>query len=585
MALPDSFLQELKIRSPIEEVVSSYVNLKRAGRNRVGLCPFHSEKTPSFTVYPDNDSFFCFGCNSGGDTVTFIKKIENLDYMEAVRFLAQRAGMTVPEGSYDDGLSGTRRRILEANVEAARFFHAQLYSKTDAQALEYLHGRALSDATIRRFGLGYAPDRWDALLKHLGEKGFKPGELVAANLAAQSRTGGHIDIFRGRVMFPIIDLRGNVIAFGGRVLEAKAARKYVNTADTLVYKKSHNIFALNLAKNEKSEELILAEGYMDVISLHQAGFRTAVASLGTALTVEQAHLLSRYTKKVVLCYDADQAGALATQKALPILRRAGLTVQVLRIPDGKDPDDYIKDKGAIRFKNLLEGAPNEVEFTLSRLREKHNGGETDADRVAFLSEAVDFLATLDSPIERDIYASRLAQELSVDKGAILTQLKGKLKREERTRQKKEVTALSREMGGQRDEINPERALNLRAARAEEALLAYLMHNPDKVKHPQSRLNAQDMVTGFNQRVYEAILRRAEEGRGFSLMELSEEFSEGEVSRIAMMLAKAAENANDSAVAADYIRVIRQEKEKQAVTADADPDDIQAYLKNLRERKK
>ena len=585
MPLPDSFLQELKIKNPIEDIVSTYVNLKRAGRNRVGLCPFHGEKTPSLTVYPDNDSFFCFGCNVGGDTITFIKTIENLDYIEAVRFLAQRAGMTVPEGTYDDGMSKMRQRILEANVEAARLYHANLYSAEGAQALQYLHDRSLSDATIKRFGLGYAPDAWDKLTKGLGAKGFSTGELVAANLTSLSRAGGHIDIFRNRVMFPIIDLRGNVIAFGGRVLEEKANRKYVNTSDTLVYKKSNNIFALNLAKNENSEELILAEGYMDVISLHQAGFRTAVASLGTAFTTEQANLLSRYTKRVTLCYDADQAGALATEKAIPILKKAGLSIRVLRIPDGKDPDDYIKSKGAIRFKSLLEGMPNEVEFGLSQLREQHNGCATDSDRIAFLGAAVNLLSRLDSAIERDVYAARLAVDLSVEKSAILEQLKQRVKKEQKTKARAEERTVTRGATGKRDEVNPERTLNLRAASAEEALIAYMMRNPDKVKQLYQNLPGENMITEFNRRVYENLVSRSEAGRNFSLMDLSEDFTGDEMSRIAMIMAKATENSNDMSAATEYIHVIKQEKGKRAVSEQTDPQEIQDYLNALRKQKR
>ena len=586
MPLPDSFLQELRMRNPIEEVAASYVNLKRTGRNLVGLCPFHSEKTPSFTVYPDSDSFFCFGCSTGGDTITFIKQIENLDYLEAVRFLAQRAGLTVPEGTVDDSMAKLRRRVMEANVEAARYYHKTLYSEKGAKALQYLYDRKLSDATIKRFGLGYAPDAWDSLIRELGAKGFKTGELVAANLALQSRTGGYIDIFRNRVMFPIIDLRGNVIAFGGRVMEAKASRKYVNTSDTVVYKKSQNVFALNLAKNEKSEELILAEGYMDVISLHQAGFRTAIASLGTAFTAEQAQLISRYAKQVVVSYDADEAGRLATSKAIPLLKKAGLAVRVLTIPDGKDPDDYIKTHGAVRFKNLLEQTPNDMEYRLSLLRSRHNNCATDTDRIAFLKEATELLAALSSAIERDVYASRLSQELSIEKAAILEQLKLVRRRRGRSEQREEMRKLSRPNAGVRDEVNPERALNLRAASAEEALIAYIMRNPDKVKGLSEKIQAEDMVTQFNRNVYAAVLSRFKENRDFSPTSLSSEFDTAQMSRVALILAKHAEASNNIEEAAAYIDIIRQEREKLSLREEPEigEADLSAYLDRLRERK-
>ena len=574
------------MRNPIEEVAATYVNLKRTGRNLVGLCPFHNEKTPSFTVYPDSDSFFCFGCSTGGDTITFIKQIENLDYIEAVRFLAQRAGLTVPEGTVDDSMTKLRRRVMEANVEAARYYHKILYSEKGAKALQYLYDRKLSDATIKRFGLGYAPDAWGALIKELGTKGFKPGELVAANLASQSRTGGYIDIFRNRIMFPIIDLRGNVIAFGGRVLEAKANRKYVNTSDTVVYKKSQNVFALNLAKNEKGEELILAEGYMDVISLHQAGFRTAIASLGTAFTSEQAQLISRYAKRVVVSYDADEAGRLATSKAIPLLKKAGLAVRVLTIPDGKDPDDYIKAHGAVRFKNLLEQTPNDMEYRLSLLRSQHNNCATDTDRIAFLKEATELLAALSSAIERDVYASRLSQELSIEKAAILEQLKLVQRRRGRSEQREEMRKLSRPNAGVRDEVNPERALNLRAASAEEALLAYILRNPDKVKGLSEKIRAEDMVTAFNRRVYEVILTRFNEKRDFSPTSLSSEFDTAQMGRIALILAKYAEASDDLKEAAAYIDIIKQEREKLSLRKEPEMGeaDLSAYLDRLRERK-
>ncbi|MBR4889149.1 MAG: DNA primase, partial [Clostridia bacterium] len=314
MPLPDSFLQELKARSDITDVISGYVTLKRRGRNHVGLCPFHNEKSPSFNIYPENGSFYCFGCGVGGDVITFIRRIENLDYMEAVRFLAQRAGLTVPENSVDDSMAQLRRRVLEVNRETARFFHTTLMSPEGKPGLDYFTRRGLSPATIRHFGLGYAPESRFALVNHLRSKGFTKDEMVQANVAFLSRNGNPVDRFTARAMFPIIDLRGNVVAFGGRILTNEKP-KYINTSDTPVYHKSSGLFAMNFAKNENSDTLILAEGYMDVIALHQAGFRTAIASLGTALTGEQARIIARYAKEAVICYDSDEAGQKAASRA------------------------------------------------------------------------------------------------------------------------------------------------------------------------------------------------------------------------------------------------------------------------------
>ena len=309
--LSESFISELKARNDIEEVISSYVNVKRRGRNLVGLCPFHSEKTPSFTVYPDSQSFYCFGCGAGGDVVTFVKKIENLDYIEAVKSLAQRAGLAMPEDGYDDSYAKLKTRVLEINRETARFYHQCLISPVGKKALEYLRGRGLSDNTIRRFGLGFAPESWDAVIKHLRGKGFTFDEMAAAAVAVKSARGSYYDQFRGRVIFPIIDIRGNVIAFGGRLMDGQGP-KYLNSPDTPVFKKSRNLFALNYAKSSKESALILAEGYMDVVALHQAGFTNAVATLGTALTAEQARMISQYAAEVVIAYDSDGAGQKAT---------------------------------------------------------------------------------------------------------------------------------------------------------------------------------------------------------------------------------------------------------------------------------
>ena len=408
MAFPEGFLQELKMRNDITEVVSPYVNLKRRGRNMVGLCPFHGEKTPSFNIYTENGSFYCFGCGVGGDVISFIMKIENLDYVDAVKFLAQRAGMELPENSYDDSMSKLRKRIYEANREAARFYYKTLYQPLGKEGLDYLHGRMLSDRTIRHFGLGFADDDWSSLTTHLKSLGFSENELVSANLAVQRRSGnGVYDRFTNRVMFPIIDLRGNVIAFGGRIMTDQKP-KYLNTSDTPVFKKSENLFSLNNAKNAGSRTLMLCEGYMDVIAVTQAGFKNAVATLGTALTTEQAMLIKRYADEVIICYDADEAGQKATARAIPILRNAGLLVRVLTIPNGKDPDEFIKSQGADgpeAFKAIIDRSGNDVDYRLQKLKADFNLDVSDG-KVGYLEAASRIIASIQSPIEQDVYASK-----------------------------------------------------------------------------------------------------------------------------------------------------------------------------------
>lgn len=531
MALPSSFLSELKARCDITDIISSYVNLKRRGRNMIGLCPFHSEKTPSFNIYPENGSFYCFGCGVGGDVITFIMKIENLDYIEAVKYLATRAGMSMPEDSYDDGLAKLKGRILEANREAARFFHAQLMSDIGKPAQEYLMGRALSRQTVVRFGLGYAPSNRFALSDHLRKKGFKDDEIVAANLAFKRSSGsGIVDRFSDRVMFPIIDLRGNVIAFGGRILTDQKP-KYLNTSDTLAFKKSSNLFSLNNAKNTGLRTLILCEGYMDVIALNAAGFQNAVATLGTALTSEQALLMKRYADEVVICYDADEAGQKATAKAIDILRSAGLIIRVLSIPDGKDPDEFIRkngERGQAAFKNLLESSGNDVEYRLTKLRLMHDLARPDS-KAAYMKEALRIIANLDSFVEQDIYCSRLSEELSVRKDAVvedLNRLKSGKRREYAKKEYKKVTA---ELTARDEKLNPQRRDNLRAAKAEEMLISYIFHNPDMLRKAEEIITSDNFVTQFNARFYSYISSKIKEGIPPDL-NISQDFSPDEVSR-------------------------------------------------------
>jgi DNA primase len=585
---PDSFLQELKLRSDITEIASSYVNLKRHGRNMVGLCPFHGEKTPSFNIYTESGSFYCFGCGAGGDVITFIMKIENLDYVEAVKFLAQRAGMEMPENTYDDSLSKLRMRIYEANREAARFFHATLLSQRGQSGLNYLRGRALSDRTIRHFGLGFADDDWNSLCNHLKSKGFSEYEIYSANLAFKRKNGNGIyDRFVNRVMFPIIDLRGNVIAFGGRIMTDEKP-KYLNTSDTPVFKKSENLFSLNNAKSSGTRTLILCEGYMDVIALNQAGFTNAVATLGTALTNEQAVLMKRYADEVIICYDADGAGQKATARAIDILRNAGLPIKILTVPSGKDPDEFIRSKGEngpAAFKLLIEKCGNDIEYRLMKLKENYNLNTTDG-KVAFLNEAVKIVATIESPIERDVFASKLCAELEIDKNAFLEQISKVKRRDRRENIKKETRQIQAELNGQSDKINREHYKKPRSSSAEEALLVYLINNPDYANSISERVTPDKFSNSLIKRYYEYVLSKIKSGYE-PLTSVSSDFNSDEVSYLYKLISTTIPAASTREAVEEYINVINEESNKLTSDklADMSADDINDYIMKMKQNKK
>lgn len=588
MPFPESFLQELKLRSDITEIASSYVNLKRHGRNMVGLCPFHGEKTPSFNIYTENGSFYCFGCGAGGDVITFIMKIENLDYVEAVKFLAQRAGMEMPENTYDDSLSKLRMRIYEANREAARFFHATLLSQRGQSGLNYLRGRALSDRTIRHFGLGFADDDWNSLCNHLKNKGFSEYEIYSANLAFKRKNGNGIyDRFVNRVMFPIIDLRGNIIAFGGRIMTDEKP-KYLNTSDTPVFKKSENLFSLNNAKSSGTRTLILCEGYMDVIALNQAGFTNAVATLGTALTNEQAVLMKRYADEVIICYDADGAGQKATARAIDILRNAGLPIKILTVPSGKDPDEFIRSKGEngpAAFKLLIEKCGNDIEYRLMKLKENYNLNTTDG-KVAFLNEAVKIVATIESPIERDVFASKLCAELEIDKNAFLEQISKVKRRGRRENIKKETRQIQAELNGQNDKINREHYKKPRSSSAEEALLVYLINNPDYANSISERVTPDKFSNSLIKRYYEYVLSKIKSGYE-PLTSVSSDFNSDEVSYLYKLISTTIPAASTREAVEEYINVINEESNKLTSDklADMSADDINDYIMKLKQNKK
>lgn len=573
MKISERFIQELLEKVDIEQVVSPYVNLKRRGKTLVGLCPFHNEKTPSFTVYPESHSFYCFGCGAGGDVISFVRRMENLDYVEAVKSVAQLAGVSMPEDGYDDSLSKQRMRLLGANREAARFFNACLFEPENRHALDYFLNRGLTVNTIRRFGLGYAPDDWRRLINHLREKGYTEQELVLANLARRSDKNGkanYYDNFRNRVMFPIIDLRGNVIAFGGRVMD-DSKPKYINTSDTPVYKKSNGVFALNFAKNANDNKLILVEGYMDVIALHQAGFTNAVACLGTAFTSEQANLLSRYADEIMICYDNDGAGKQATERALAVLGKTGLKLRVVQMTGGKDADEIIRKHGKERFADLLSEAANKTEYRLLEERAKYNLS-TDDGKLRFLMSAAQILASCGS-IEQDIYANRLSNELGVGVDSIKAQIKAsasKLRRAEEARRRDETQKMLSKSC--EDKNNPERARNIRAAIAEETLIASFMRNPDFYNKLKDKVSAEIFVTSFNRRVFECLAEGLDGGLEPSLSLFSASFTPSEMDSIARISLKKETLGNTLSECEDCIRVLKECSESTAVDAAAVSDE-------------
>lgn len=569
MALSESFLSELKFKTDIEDIISTYVSLKKRGSTSIGLCPFHNEKTPSFTVYNDTQSFYCFGCGAGGDAVTFLKKIENLDYIDAVKLLAQRVGMDMPEdSSYDDSMVKSRRRILEINRETARFYHSYLLSPEGKAGLDYYLGRGLSMKTITKFGLGYAPDNWDSLLVHLKDLGYRPSEMVSAGVVKIAKSGRYYDNFRNRVMTPIIDVRGNVIAFGGRVLD-DSKPKYINTSDTLVYKKTNEVFGLNLAKGNSADSLILCEGYMDVIAMHQAGFTNAVAGCGTALTNEQVRLISRYTDEVILAYDADEAGQKALSKAINLFKQTDIKIRIPTLTGGKDPDEIIKKYGRDKFKAMLDGASNDIEFALLDLRSKFNI-HTSQGKIDFLKEAIKVLVKV-SPIEKDIYVTRLSDELGVEKASIKLQLDEYAKKYKYRKEKSDYNSIVDGSIRNNQKICYENDASLKQIKAEERLIGLLQLYPN-CEALCNDFNSDEISSPFIKKVYEIMLSRIRSSLDIDLMNFSESLTDSELGRLSGIIARTGKNNNYSKEFKDCLDAIHSEYQLKNSKKSADMSD-------------
>lgn len=535
MSIPRSFVEQLLQQCDLEELVGRYALVKRAGRNLKCLCPFHREKTPSFVIYPENQSFYCFGCGVGGDAISFVMKAENLDYPDAIRFLAQMYGMTVPEDGQDDQALRLRNRVLEINRLAARYFFDNLSKPEGKPGLEYLKSRQLRPSTIRRFGLGYALPGWDNLKKYLLSKGYTEQELVAADVVKRGRKGGLYDSFRNRVMFPIIDIRGNVIAFGGRVLD-DSKPKYLNTNDTVVYKKSRSLFAFGFAKAAGKRKLILTEGYMDTIAVHAAGFENAVATCGTALTAEQARMMAGIADEVIIAYDSDGPGQAATRRAMNILSQAGLTSRVLKMEGAKDPDEYIKKFGAARFGVLLDQSENVMDYQLEELLRQYDI-TTSNGKIEYLRRSAALLAEVERQDEREIYLARIAKQLGLGTDTVRNSVEAARKNRNRRQQQQLFRKVAGSQTVNRDPVNPEKARFPKQVRAEEEILAYLLEFPSEIPKTEEKLPPEYFVSSFDRRVYQRLLEGYHQGESINLSLFHQGFDSEQCSSIARIMAQ------------------------------------------------
>jgi DNA primase len=544
-----------------------------------GLCPFHGEKTASFSVSPDKGIYYCFGCHKGGGVINFQMEVEGLSYPDAVRALAKRAGMEVPEDEQYQSRYRAQERLWALHKEAARFFHSQLYAPVGAHALQYALGRGMSKSILTTFGVGYAPDSWDALTKAMRAKGYTDEELRESGLVTVSQKNGNLfDRFRDRLMFPIIDVRGNVIAFGGRTLKNdKDTAKYLNSPESLIFNKRKNLFGLNLAKKSKQGSLLLVEGNIDVVALHQYGFDNAVASLGTSLTEEQAALITRYADQVVLLYDGDAAGQNATARAIPILEKAGLQVKVLQMRDAKDPDEFLKKFGADRFKLLLEESSNRVEYQLNAIRRQFDLRQDD-QKVKFLQQCADLISGLGSPVQQEVYGHRVAEEAKISYDAMKLEI-DKANKRRAYRQKKRQEAV---------DLAPAKALqpksktirydNMKSAMAEEGVLALILREPALLDRSKD-LTQEAFSSQLLGRVYSQLLSRFHNGQEVSLAVL-EDLSSEEMSHVTGILHRNQGPVNEQAFD-DCIRRILAEHEANSVSSE---EDLLAFQNKLKERK-
>ena len=592
--IQESFLEELKEKVNILDVASFYVNLSHKGRYWAGLCPFHAEKTASFCVYPESNSFYCFGCCEGGDIISFVEKIENLSYLESLKKLADLAGISLDFNSKEaieqQKKFSEKRRILEINREAAKFFYKFLWngSPESKKALVYLKKRNFSKKTLLTFGIGYAPENRFLLTNFLLKKGYKKEEIVNANLA-YNKYKILSSRFFGRIIFPIIDTKGNVVAFGGRTLIKDSLPKYLNTSETAVFKKSMHLFSLNFAKKEKIDSLILVEGYMDVLSLYQNGFKNTVATLGTALTENQARIISSLVKEVFICYDSDTAGEKATLRASKILRKEGLKVKIIKIPKGKDPDEFLRISGEnanIKFKNILNKSKNDVEYKLIKEYENINT-DTSEGKVKYLESAVKILSSVNNKIEREIYASKISRIFEINKSTVLSQIERERKRLQKKLKKEQFKEISKVLTIGTLPTKEREVKNIKVIRAEESIIAYIINNPEIANNIFSKLSVDCFFSEFNKEIYKKIYEKIKNSEKLDFQNLCLNLKEEEINKVSGYLAY--ESFRDSSYedVEKYIKIIvlKDEEKKVLDSGNVSGEEVVSYIKKLRQLKR
>ena len=577
MAIDQSFLDELTARSDIVDVVSRYVSLKKSGSNYFGLCPFHNEKSPSFSVSQDKQIFHCFGCGVGGGVISFIMRAEGLEFYDAVSFLAKQNGMTVPENNYDKKTSKSRERLLALMKDTARFYYSELWKPENINVQQYFAKRGLTRKTMNRFGLGFAPNSFFATMDAMKEKGYTQDELLACGLVAKSEKGNLYDKFRNRVMFPIFDLRGNVIAFGGRVMD-DSKPKYLNSPETSIFHKSRNLFAIEKARKTTNDYFILAEGYMDVIALHQAGFNSAVASLGTALTEEQARLIARYTKNIIISYDADNAGQMAAQRAIDILKKSGLNVRVLRIPNAKDPDQFIKEKGSDAFRRLIEQSSDDIAYKINNIASKFDL-EEDQDRISFLKEAAYILALIDSDIEREIYTTRVANMAKISPQSMTVEVKNALQKRKQSLKKekrREVRSVTQNAQPKDKSFKYE---NITSARSEEGILSVIFGDNTLVSYLNGKISPDDFTSPILKAFFIHALELYNNNKNITIPAFEGHFEPEALSLLTTITSRPVPAMREKALD-DYINKIKSCKLKQS---DSTTDPLLALAKAKKEK--